>query len=182
LLGGNQNVIGYSTVILLIVAGHETTVNLIGNAMLSLFRQPEQLKKLEHQPELLPLAVEELLRFDSPVERALNRWVNKDIVFEGYEMKQGDPIILLLSAANRDEIQFNQADSLILERNPNRHLGFGKGPHYCLGAPLARAEAEVALKTLLRLPNLKLAVPETELRWRMIPMFKGLESLPVCWD
>jgi cytochrome P450 len=172
-----------STVVLLIVAGHETTVNLIANAVLALSRQPERRDALAADPTLMPTAVEEFLRYDGSVERALNRWAAEDVAWGGELIRRGDPVILILSSANRDADRFERPDALELERSPNPHLGFGKGLHYCLGSPLARLEADVALTTLLaRLPNLRLAVPDEELRYRFLPGFRGLEALPVRWD
>lgn len=172
----------FSTMVLLIVAGHETTVNLIANAMLALSRNPEQLEQLKTHPERMPQAVEEFLRFDGSVERALNRWAIEDINYKGHQIKRGEPIILILGSANHDENKFANPEKLELDRHPNPHLGFGKGAHYCLGAPLARLETEIAMTSLLtQLPDIKLAVPENELRWRFLPGFRGLESLPVTW-
>lgn len=173
----------FSTFVLLIVAGHETTVNLIGNAMLALWRNPEQLELLKNDPSLIPNAVEEFLRFDGSVERALNRWVVEDLEYKGHRLKRGDPVILILAAANHDEAVFDDAETLDVTRTPNPHLGFGKGPHYCLGAPLARLETEIALKCLLeRLPNVRPDVSFDELRWRYLPGFRGLEAFPVRWN
>jgi cytochrome P450 len=173
----------YSTVVLLIVAGHETTVNLIGNAALVLLRDPVARARLQAHPEQMPAAVEEFLRYDSPVERALTRWVAQDTVLRGQSLKRGDVIIGLIGAANRDVAQFPNPDALDLDRRAPRHLSFGHGAHYCLGAPLARLEGEIALNTLLRrLPALQLAVPDPDLRWRLVPLFRGLTALPVAWD
>lgn len=173
----------FSTFVLLIVAGHETTMNLIGNAVLALFREPEKMQQLRNDPGLMKDAVEEFLRFDGPVERALNRWAAEDMVYQGHDMKKGDPVILILNSANQDEAMFAKADRLDIERQQNKHLAFGKGLHYCMGAPLARLEAGIALNTLLaELPNLRLAIPEDDLRWRLTPGFRGFETLPVVWD
>ena len=173
----------FSTFVLLIVAGHETTVNLIGNAMLALWRNPEQLELLKNDPSLMPNAVEEFLRFDGSVERALNRWVVEDLEYKGHQLKRGDPVILILASANHDESTFAEAEKLDITRSPNPHLGFGKGIHYCLGAPLARLETEIALNSLLeRLPNLRPDVSFDELRWRFLPGFRGLEAFPIRWD
>ena len=172
----------FSTVFLLIVAGHETTVNLIGNSVLALIFNPDALTELKNDPTLMPNAVEEFLRFDGSVERALNRWAAEDVELRGQTIHRGDPVILILGAANHDPEKFTQPDELDLNRQPNPHLGFGKGVHYCLGAPLARLETEIALNTLLqRLPELRLDGLESNLRWRNTPGFKGLEALPVAW-
>jgi len=177
----------FSTMVLLIVAGHETTVNLLGNAVLALSRHPGQkdglLRALGRGDDgAMRRAVEELLRYDGSVERAIIRWAAEDVDLHGHHIHRGDPVILILSSANRDAQAFHAAERLALEREPNGHLGFGKGPHYCLGAPLARLEADVALGTLLRrLPGLRVA-PGAALRYRLLPGFKALESLPVVWD
>ena len=172
----------FSTVFLLIVAGHETTVNLIGNSVLALLLNPDQLAELKNDRALMPNAVEEFLRFDGSVERALNRWAAEDVELHGQSIRRGDPVILILGAANHDPEKFAQPDELDVNRQPNPHLGFGKGIHYCLGAPLARLETEIALNTLLRrLPELRLDGLESALRWRNTPGFKGLEALPVAW-
>ena len=172
----------FSTMVLLIVAGHETTVNLIANAMLALFRHPEQFQYLRDNPEMISEAVEEFIRFDGPVERALGRWAAEDVVWKGHPIQKGDAVMLVLASANHDQEKFVHPESLDFSRSSNPHLGFGKGPHYCLGAPLARLEAEVALKALLtKLPGLELAVTSHSLHWRFLPGFKGLEKLPVRW-
>jgi cytochrome P450 len=173
-----------SMVALLIVAGHETTVSLIGNATLALLTHPEQRILLEQDPSLLPRAVEELIRYDGPVERTLTRWAAVDVELRGRTIRRGEAVIVLLGAADRDPDRFEAPDSLDLTAERGiRHLGFGRGSHFCLGAPLARLEAEIALGTLLRrLPGLRLAVPEEELRWRPVPLFRSLVALPVAWD
>jgi cytochrome P450 len=173
-----------SMVALLIVAGHETTVSLIGNAMLALLTHPEQRAAIEGDPSTLPRAVEELIRFDGPVERTLNRWAAVDVELGGQKIRRGETVIVVLGAADHDPERFADPDTLDLasERGA-RHLGFGRGRHFCLGAPLARLEAEIALGTLLRrLPGLRLAVSPEELRWRRVPLFRSLVALPVTWD
>jgi cytochrome P450 len=172
----------FSTVVLLIVAGHETTVNLIGNATAALLRHPEQRALLERDPGLVPRAVEELLRYDGSVERALNRWAATDVELGGHTIRRGETVIVILGSANRDDERFPDPDVLDVTRDDVKHIGFGRGSHYCLGAPLARLEAEVALATLLRrLPNLRLDVEPDELRWRPVPLFRSLAALPVAW-
>jgi cytochrome P450 len=173
-----------SMVAILIVAGHETTVSLIGNATRALLSHPEQRAAIERDPSLLPRAIEELIRYDGPVERTLNRWAAVDVELRGQKIRRGESVIAVLGAADRDPERFAAPDTLDLaaERS-TRHLGFGRGPHFCLGAPLARLEAEIALGTLLRrLPGLRLAVPPEELRWRPVPLFRSLVALPVAWD
>ena len=173
----------YSMAVLLIVAGHETTVSLITNAVLALLGQPDELERLQADPSLMRNAVEELLRYDSPVERTIARWVTEDTQLGGQSIARGDLVIAVVGSANRDDAQFPDADVLDLGRTANRHVGFGRGPHFCLGAPLARLETEIALETLLRrLPNLRLAIAEDDLYWRPIPLFRSLASLPVAWD
>lgn len=167
---------------LLLVTGHETTVNLIGNGVLALLQHPEQRALLEARPELIDQAVEELLRFDGPVETATTRWVARDVVWRGRELRRGDVVRVVLASADRDPDQFPDSDRLKFTRAENRHLQFGLGIHYCLGAPLARLEGRIALPTLLRrLPNLRLAVPPETLRWRPGVLFRGLHALPVEW-
>jgi cytochrome P450 len=172
----------FSMVALLIVAGHETTVNLIGNAASALLQHPEQRAMVERDPTLMPRAIEELLRFDGSVERALNRWAATDVELGGQTIRRGDTVIVVLGSANRDRERFSGADTLDVSRTDLKHVGFGRGSHYCLGAPLARLEGEIALATLLRrLPSLRLDVPPEELRWRPVPLFRSLVALPVAW-
>ena len=170
----------FSMVVLLIIAGHETTVTLIGNATLALMQHPELMQHLRAHPEEMPAAVEEFLRYDSPVERSVTRYVTTDIELGGKQLRRGEMVIAVLSSANRDERQFVNADELDIERQNKNHAAFGRGVHYCLGAPLARMEAEIALNTLLRrLPGLRLAVAVEELVYRQVPLFHSLKSLPV---
>jgi cytochrome P450 len=171
-----------SMVALLIVAGHETTVSLIGNATLALLTHPEQRAAVERDSSLLPRAVEELIRYDGPVERSLNRWAAVDVELGGQTIRRGETVIVILGAADRDPGRFESSDALDLAAERERHLGFGRGSHFCLGAPLARLEAEIALGTLLRLPGLRLAVAADEVRWRPVPLFRSLVALPVVWD
>jgi cytochrome P450 len=173
----------FSMVVLLIVAGHETTVSLIGNATVQLLTHPNLLARLKSHPEQMPQAVEELLRYDPPVERSLTRYVAQDVVLGGQSLHRGDLVILLLGSANRDQRIFPDADQLNIDRETKAHIAFGKGVHYCLGAPLARLEAEIALNTLLRrLPNLRLAVSQAELEYRMVPLFHAYTHIPVCLE
>jgi cytochrome P450 len=173
-----------SMVALLIVAGHETTVSLIGNATLALLTHPEQRAAIERDPSLLARAIEELIRYDGPVERTLNRWAAVDVELRGQTIRRGDTVIVVLGAADHDPDRFEAPDVLALTaERETRHLGFGRGRHFCLGAPLARLEAEIALGTLLRrLPGLRLAAAEDELRRRFVPLFRSLVALPVAWD
>lgn len=169
-----------SLIVLLLTAGHETTVNLVGTGTLALLRHPDQLARLRDDPGLAPTAVEELLRFVSPAETATERYAREDMEIAGVPVPRGALVLLVLAAANRDPAQFTDPDRLDLARTPNRHLAFGQGLHYCLGAPLARLEAGVALPALLRrVPDLRPAVPEEALRWRGGLVLRGVESLPV---
>lgn len=172
----------FGTVVLLIVAGHETTVGLIGNAVVNLLAHPEQLERVRADPSLIPAAVEEVLRYEGPVERTLNRWAATDVELGGQTIRRGEVVIAILGAADRDTDRFPDPDRLDVLRENTRHLAFGRGSHYCLGAPLARLEAEIALETLFRrLPGLRLAVEPDELEWRATPTFRRLETLPVVW-
>jgi cytochrome P450 len=172
----------FSMVSLLIVAGHETTVSLTGNAVLALLQHSEQRAALAADPATVPRAIEELLRYDGPVERALTRWAAEDVEVGGKTIGRGDAVIVILGAADRDPERFQDPDVLDLTREDVKHVAFGRGSHYCLGAPLARLEAEIALTTLLRrLPTLRLAVSPQELSWRPVPLFRSLVALPVAW-
>jgi cytochrome P450 PksS len=165
---------------LLLVAGHETTVNLIGNSMLALLEHPDQMEKLRNNPTLINLAVEEFLRYSSPVEMATERFAREDLTIAGVTICRGEMVFAVIASANRDERQFPNPDTLDITREPNRHLAFGLGNHFCLGAPLARLEAEIAITTLIRrYPHLRIAVPTSSLRWRSGLLLRGLESLPV---
>jgi cytochrome P450 PksS len=167
-------------IFLLLVAGHETTVNLIGNGVLALLENPDQMNKLRDNPVLVKTAVEELLRYNGPLETATERYARKDTKVGGVTIPRGDLVLAVLASANRDEQQFEHADMLALEREPNPHVAFGFGIHYCLGASLARLEGQIAIATLLRrIHNLRLAVPSNTLRWRRGLVLRGLESLPV---
>ena len=172
----------FGTVVLLIVAGHETTVGLIGNAVVNLLENPDQLALLRADPTLIPAAIEEVLRYEGPVERSLNRWAATDVELSGQTIRRGELVIPILTAAGRDPSRFKEADRLDVTREDTRHVGFGRGSHYCLGAPLARLEAEIALETLFRrLPELRLAVPRDQLEWRPTPGFRRVVALPVTW-
>ena len=172
----------YSMIILLIVAGHETAANLIGNGMLALLQNPDQWQLLQQQPELALAATEEFIRLDGPVERATTRFATEDVLMDGQLIRRGDAVNVVLAATSRDPAQFTDPDKLDILREDNRHLGFGLGVHYCVGAPLARMEVPIALNVLAqRLPNLRLADPEQPLRWRTGPIIRGLKNLPVVW-
>lgn len=169
-------------VFLLVIAGHETTVNLIGNGALALMQFPEQLRRFREEPSLGASAVEELLRFHSPIEVSTERYAREDLEIAGVSIPRGALVYGALSSANRDASQFDEPDRLDLGREKNRHVAFGQGIHYCLGAPLARLEGQIALRKLLdRMPALRLAVPESSLRWRPGLNLRGLDRLPVVW-
>jgi len=170
-------------IFLLLIAGYETTVNLIGNGTRALLENPDELEKLRAQPSLMPSAIEELLRYDSPLELASSRWARCDTVLAGATIPRGALIAIGLTAANRDPQQFERPDVLDLAREPNRHVAFGQGVHYCLGAPLARLEAHIAFTALLRrFPELRLAVPSNKICWRKSMVLRGLEALPVAFS
>jgi cytochrome P450 PksS len=167
-------------VLLLLVAGHETTVNLIASGVLALLEHPDQMEKLRRDPALIRSAVEELLRFTSPVDFATERYAREDVTIGGVTIPRGEMVHVVLGSANRDERYFPNPDSLDVTREPNKHLAFGLGAHFCLGAPLARLEGQLAINTLLRrMPDLRLAVAPGGLRWRRGLLLRGLESLPV---
>jgi cytochrome P450 len=161
---------------LLLIAGHETTVNLIGNGMLALLRHADQLEKLRVEQGLIGVAIEELLRFDSPVQMT-GRIALEPVDIDGHTVQPGEWILPLLGAANHDPAQFADPDNLDLARNPNPHVAFGRGIHFCLGAPLARLEGQIAIGALVRrFPNLQLA--GEPVRRNQITL-RGLQSLPV---
>ncbi|WP_030193925.1 cytochrome P450 [Streptomyces sp. NRRL S-87] len=170
---------------ILLFAGFETTVNLIGNGLHSLFMNPGERDRLQAslaagETDLLATGVEELLRYDGPVELATWRFATEPLTLGGQSVGTGDPVLVVLAAADRDPARFAEPDTLDLARSDNQHLGYGHGIHYCLGAPLARLEGQTALATLLtRLPDLRLAVEPTELRWRGGLIMRGLRTLPV---
>lgn len=170
----------FSTILLLVVVGHETSVNLIGNAMLTLFKHPAMLGLLREKPELIPPALEELIRYDGPVERAPMRFAAEDIKVADTLIHRGDAVSVVLAAANRDPAQFKEPDQLDIFRPDNKHIGFGLGIHYCLGAPLARLEGRIALEALLRhFACLELKEKPESLRWHTNPIMRGLHRLPV---
>jgi cytochrome P450 len=166
---------------LLLVAGHETTVNLIASGTLALLRHPEQMEKLKSDPSLIKPAVEELLRYTSPVEIATERYACQELEISGTQVARGDLVLAVLGSANRDERHFERPDVLDLARDPNRHLAFGRGGvHHCLGAPLARMEGQIAITALLRrFPRMDLGVEPGSLRWHRGLFLRGLEKLPL---
>jgi cytochrome P450 len=165
---------------ILLSAGHETTSGLIANGMLALFENPDQLERLKTEPAIMKSAVEELVRFAPPVVMATPRYAREEYEISGTKISQGDMVYAMIGSANHDERKFDQPEKLMLDRTNNKHVGFGQGIHYCVGAPLARLEASTAFQVLLeRLPNLRLAVKPEELRWASGLVPRGLQSLPV---
>lgn len=167
----------FATFAFLFVAGHETTINLIGNGMLALFRHPDQFALLKQQPDLVKSAIEEFLRYDSPVQLT-GRTALEDITIAGHHIEKGKEVSVMLGAANRDPAQFENPNTLDITRQPNQHLAFGSGIHYCLGAPLARMEGQIAFNTLInRMPNLTMETDSPEYVDNYL--LRGLKSLPV---
>jgi cytochrome P450 len=165
---------------LLLLAGHETTVHLIGGGVLALLESPEQKAQLLADWSLVPSAVEELLRFVCPVQIAKPRYVSRDVEFHGWSGRRGDVIIPVLASANADPARFEDPQRMDVTRSPNPHVAFGTGKHFCLGAQLARVEAQVAVERLFtRFPNLSLAVPESALRYTGRIGIRALVGLPV---
>jgi cytochrome P450 PksS len=169
-------------IVLLLTAGHETTVNLIASGTLALLQHPDQMARLREQPTLIKPAIEELVRFVAPVETATERYARNDVAIAGTTIPKGELVLGVVASANRDSSHFANPDILDITRDPNRHLGFGQGLHYCLGAPLARLEAQIAISTLVkRAPNIRLNVAPEQLQWRKGFIVRGLEALPVSW-
>lgn len=167
-------------IFLLLSAGHETTVNLIGSGVLALLEHPDQLEKLRSEPTLIRTAVEELLRFVCPAEMATERYAREDVTIAGTTIPRGELVLAVIGSANRDANYFDNPDSLDIARENNKHLAFGQGIHYCVGAPLTRLEGQIALSTLVqRMPNLRLSIAPEQLRWRGGFILRGLEALPV---
>ncbi len=166
-----------ATCVLLLIAGHETTVNLIGNGLFALLRHPAEFRALRDHPTLIATAVEELLRYDGPVQRT-GRMTMTDVEISGTPIPKGSIVAAIIGAANRDPAQFSDPERLDVARRENRHIAFGFGIHFCLGAPLARVEGQIAIGTLLRrLPALELASAQPE--WRESSVLRGLKALQV---
>ena len=167
----------FSTCITLILAGHGTTTNLIGNGILALLRHPDQLEALKNDPSLIEIAVEELLRYDSPLQR-IWRMATEDVEIDGKHIRKGQIVLPTMGAANRDPAEFSEPDRLNISRQKNPHVALGTGIHLCVGGPLARLQGAIAINALLRrLPSLQL---ETEaLEWEANLFHRGLKSLPV---
>jgi cytochrome P450 len=171
-----------ASILQLIIAGHDTTASLIGNGVVALLRHPDQVAALQADPDALPGAVEELLRYDAPVPHATFRYAVDDVDVGGVTIPAGAQVIISLASANRDPERFPDPDALDLHRSDQRHIAFGHGIHFCLGAPLARMEGRLALGTLFRrFPELRLAVPVEELHWGHGDglVLRGLSELPV---
>ncbi len=170
----------FSMVFLLLIGGHETTVNLLGTATLALLHHPDQHAWLRANPQAMGMAVDEFLRYESPVSMATLRFTTEPVEVSGVEVPAGELVLVSLGAANRDPARFTDPDRLILDRDDPGHLAFGQGLHRCLGSFLGKLEGEVALGGLLeRFPAIELAADEETLPWRNTFMLRGLESLPV---
>jgi cytochrome P450 len=171
-------------IFLLLIAGHETTVNLIGNGMLALIEHPDQMQHLRNDPALMKSAVEEMLRFTSPVETGTERYTKEHVTISGTTIPKGCMVLAAIASANRDDRQFSDPDKFDIAREPNKHLAFGLGPHYCLGAPLARLEAQIAIAALLEATSeMSLRIDRSKLQWNRGLILRGLHSLPltVAW-
>jgi cytochrome P450 PksS len=165
---------------LLLTAGHETTTNLIGNGVLALLENPDALHRLRDDQSLTESAVEELLRYASPVETSTFRYAREDLELAGTTIRRGEMVLGVIASANRDPRQFKDPDTLDPARTPNKHLSFGLGGHFCLGAPLARLEGRIAFNALLRrFSRLALEYRDRPPRWRRGMVFRGLERLPM---
>lgn len=171
-----------SMVFLLLVAGHETTVNLIGNGTLALLEHSDQLKKLQANPNLIESAVEEMLRYNGPVGVSTMRWALEDMEICGQPIQAGEMVMASLLGANRDPEVFENPDTFDIARESksNKHIAFGSGIHYCLGAPLARLEGAIAIQSLVnRLPNLQLDIEPQDIEWNETILLHGMQKLPV---
>ncbi|QWG63890.1 cytochrome P450 family protein [Bacillus mycoides] len=170
----------YSMIMLLIVAGHETTVNLITNTVLALLENPKQLQLLKENPELIDSAIEEGLRYYSPVEVTTARWAAEPFQIHDQTIQKGDMVIIALASANRDETVFENPEVFDIMRENNRHIAFGHGSHFCLGAPLARLEAKIAITALFkRMPSLQIKGEREKINWQGNYLMRSLEELPL---
>ncbi|MGC1676194.1 MAG: cytochrome P450, partial [Candidatus Binataceae bacterium] len=169
-------------VVLLLLAGNETTTNLIGNGTLALGRHPEQMRMIQATPAMLPRAIEEMLRYDGPVQSTF-RVTSGDSVVNGNEIKSGTGVFVILAAANRDPAMFPEPDRFDITRTPNDHLGFGEGIHFCIGAGLARLEATIAMGAMLeRFAQLRLTDPDAPLKYKGSYFLRGLAALDLATD
>jgi len=167
-------------IFLLMLAGHDTTANLIGSSAVALIEHPEQADRLRAEPALMPTAVEELLRYTTPVPCGAARTLLEDVEVEGTTMPKGSKVLGMIISANRDELVFDRPDDLDLGREPNRHLTFAFGKHFCLGNQLARLEGQIAIGELVRrFPGMHLAVPRKDLRYKPVQSLRGFRSLPL---
>ncbi|MFE9078375.1 cytochrome P450 family protein [Bacillus mobilis] len=170
----------YSMIMLLIVAGHETTVNLITNTVLALLENPNQLQLLKDNPKLIDSAIEEGLRYYSPVEVTTARWAAEPFQIHEQTIQKGDMVVIALASANRDETVFENPEVFDITRENNRHIAFGHGSHFCLGAPLARLEAKIAITTLFnRMPELQIKGNREDVKWQGNYLMRSLEELPL---
>ncbi|MGA9724765.1 MAG: cytochrome P450 [Candidatus Binatus sp.] len=171
-----------SFVTLLLIAGNETTTNLIGNGTLALGRHPDQFDALKRNPEMLPRAIEEMLRYDGPVQSTV-RFANQPMQLGGTAIPAGSFALMIVAAANRDRAQFKDPEKFDIARDPNDHVAFGEGIHFCIGAPLARMEARIAFEAMLaRFPRLRLKDPAMKPVYKGSYFLRGLESLPLAVD
>ncbi len=167
-------------IFLLMLAGHDTTANLIGSSAVALIEHPEQAERLRAEPALIPTAVEELLRFTTPVPCGAARTLLDDVEVGGTTMAKGSKVLGMIISANRDESVFERPDDLDLGREPNRHLTFAFGKHFCLGNQLARLEGQIAIGELVRrFPAMRLAVPRDALRYKPVQALRGFRNLPL---
>jgi len=164
---------------ILLSTGHETTTHLIGNGLLALLQNPDQMQKLRHEPRLISPAIEEMMRYENPVQITYRSAI-EDVEMGGRQIRKGDLVNSILGSANRDLERYTDPDRFDITRNEGRHLNFGQGIHFCIGASLVRLEAEIAFLTILRrFPQLQLATEKLD--WQEHPIFRGLKSLPVAW-
>ncbi|MGR6012624.1 cytochrome P450 family protein [Bacillus paranthracis] len=170
----------YSMIMLLIVAGHETTVNLITNTVLALLENPDQLQLLKENPKLIDAAIEEGLRYYSRLRLQLQDGQMNLFKFTIKQLKKGDMVVIALASANRDETVFENPEVYDITRENNRHIAFGHGSHFCLGAPLAKLEAKIAITTLFnRMPKLQIKGDREEIKWQGNYLMRSLEELPL---
>ncbi len=169
-------------VVLLLIAGHETTANFIGMGMLALLQHPDHFERLKNDPSLIKPAVEELLRYTSPTEKATERFAREDVAIGETVIPKGEMVLVAIAAVNRDPERFQDPETLNIATTDNKHLAFGTSIHHCLGASLARMEGQIAISTLLRrMPNLRLKDPPEALDWRPGLTFRGLRRLAVAF-